>query len=170
MVLRSGAASRMSSGDAARTSTRTKGSSSMNSSPFATSYIHHVALTVPDAGEYKNWLASMLGFRVQREFPFNGMQFVWMSPEGSDSPIIEVIGGGSRDESQEGSPLARRGLHHVCLHVHNVDDVMAKLKQHNVTVLVEMPVGPPGSGVKRASFISDPWGNVFEFAELEVDA
>src|ERR1700748_388493 len=115
----------------------------MNSSPFATSSIHHVALTVPDAEEYKSWLTSMLGFRVRSEFPFNGMQFVWMSPEDSDAPVIEVIGGGSRDEPSEGSPLARRGLHHVCLHVRNVDEVMTKLKQHDVTVLVEMPVGPP---------------------------
>jgi hypothetical protein len=53
----------------------------------------HIALRVTNAETCKQWLESMLGFRIKNEFEFNSMQFVWVSPEGAESPVIEVIWG-----------------------------------------------------------------------------
>jgi catechol 2,3-dioxygenase-like lactoylglutathione lyase family enzyme len=52
-------------------------------SPFATSGIHHVALRVEDVEGPKNWLVTVLGFRVEREFQFAGNEVVLLSPGGT---------------------------------------------------------------------------------------
>ena len=62
--------------------------------PFAHAQIHHIALRVDDAKASKDWFLTKLDFHVDREFSFNGMDFVWLCPKESTVPVIELIGGG----------------------------------------------------------------------------
>jgi hypothetical protein len=36
-----------------------------------------------------NWFLTKLDFRVEREFSFGGMDFVWLCPAESNVPVIE---------------------------------------------------------------------------------
>jgi catechol 2,3-dioxygenase-like lactoylglutathione lyase family enzyme len=73
---------------------------------FAEAQIHHVALRVADAKASKAWFLTMLDFRVDREFSFGGMDFVWLCPAESNVPVIELIGGGV----QVSRPLCENAL------------------------------------------------------------
>ena len=144
----------------------------MNQSPLSTSQIHHVALRIADADEGKTWLTTMLGFRVDREFQFAGLHFIFLSPMGAKTPIIELVGG--RPVEAEGQLpedaldiLKQGGFHHICLQVPDVDAVMSELRHRGVRIVFDVMAGAPGSGVEKAAFIADPWGNIYEFLQLE---
>jgi catechol 2,3-dioxygenase-like lactoylglutathione lyase family enzyme len=62
--------------------------------PFAYAQIHHIALRVDDAQVSKDWFLNKLEFHVDREFSFNGMDFVWLCSKESTVRVIELIGGG----------------------------------------------------------------------------
>lgn len=145
----------------------------MTNTPFSASYIHHVALRVENAQETKDWYVAMLDLRVAREFDYNGLQFIWLSTGSADEPFIELVGGLSVDpiriHASNADMLREPGFHHVCLHVRSVDDVMSHLKSRGATVVLDVVAGALGSGVRKAAFISDPWGNVLEFLEMETD-
>jgi hypothetical protein len=53
--------------------------------------------------------------------------------------------------------VGKSGFDHVCLHVRDVEAVMTKRKQREVTVIFDTMARAPDSGVKCASFIADPW-------------
>ncbi|WP_213804337.1 VOC family protein [Granulicella sp. dw_53] len=141
------------------------------SAPFVGMKIHHIALRVADFTAGKNWYVDMLDLRVEREFPFNGMEFAFLCTAESKVPVIELIG----DKRLESEPprevvlgsVGQSGLHHLCFQVDDVDQVTAHLKSRGVNVLVDGMTGVAGSGVERGSFIADPWGNVIEILQLE---
>jgi catechol 2,3-dioxygenase-like lactoylglutathione lyase family enzyme len=139
-------------------------------SPFATSGIHHVALRVEDVEGTKNWLVTVLGFRVEREFQFAGNEVVLLSPGGAKVPVIELIGGPVENDRQlPGSVLdivKRPGWHHVCLQVSSVEECMSDLRHREVKILLDVTDGVPEIGVEKIAFISDPWGNVYELLQL----
>jgi catechol 2,3-dioxygenase-like lactoylglutathione lyase family enzyme len=141
-----------------------------NQSPFSTSRIHHIALRVADARESKTWLTTMLDFSVDREFQFAGLHFVWLSPRGTQAPVIELIGGPVNTERQlpENAldSLKESGLHHVCLQVTDIDETVSELQRRGVRIVIDVTAGAPGSGVEKGAFIADPWGNIFEFLQL----
>jgi catechol 2,3-dioxygenase-like lactoylglutathione lyase family enzyme len=61
---------------------------------FAHAQIHHIALRVDDAKASKDWFLTKLNIRVDREFSFGGMDFVWLYSAESTVLVIELIGGG----------------------------------------------------------------------------
>jgi catechol 2,3-dioxygenase-like lactoylglutathione lyase family enzyme len=138
---------------------------------FAEAQIHHIALRVADANASKAWFLTTLDFRVNREFSFGGMDFIWLCPAESNIPVVEVIGGGL----QASPPLYKNaleslkqpGFHHICLQVNDLEQVMSELRGRDVKILIDVMDGAPGSGVEKGAFIADPWGNIIELLELE---
>jgi catechol 2,3-dioxygenase-like lactoylglutathione lyase family enzyme len=140
---------------------------------FLGAKIHHIGLRVADFAAGKNWYVDMFDLRVDREFPFNGMDFAFLSTSESKSSVIELIGdkrllSGPPREIVLGS-TGQPGLHHLCFQVSDVDQVTADLKSRGVKVLIDGVPGAPGSGIEKVSFIADPWGNVVELLQVAND-
>jgi catechol 2,3-dioxygenase-like lactoylglutathione lyase family enzyme len=142
--------------------------------PFAHAQIHHIALRVDDAKASKDWFLTKLDFHVDREFSFNGMDFVWLCPKESTVPVIELIGGGAQASrplyENALESLKQPGFHHICLQVNDVEQVMSELRRRDVKILIDVMAGAPGSGVEKGAFIADPWDNIFELLELARDS
>jgi len=60
--------------------------------------------------------------------------------------------------------LRLAGYHHICLSVQNVDDAVAELRRRDVKIVTE-PFNLPAIN-RRLAFFADPWGNLFELAEV----
>jgi catechol 2,3-dioxygenase-like lactoylglutathione lyase family enzyme len=137
-------------------------------SPFSTGIIHHIALRVEDVEAATKWLTTMLGFRVQREFQVADRDFVFLSPGGAETPVIELVGG-PVDERQlpENIPdmMKLAGWHHICLQVRNVEQCVSDLRRRGVKIIIDGMDGPPGLGVEKVAFIADPWGNIYELLQ-----
>jgi catechol 2,3-dioxygenase-like lactoylglutathione lyase family enzyme len=133
--------------------------------------MHHVALRVADAEASKAWFLTKLGFHVDREFSFGGMDFVWVAPSERKAPVIEIIGGGEQVSRHPydgiAESLKRAGCHHICLQVDDLEQIVAELRGRDVKILIDDGDGAPGSGGKKLAFIADPWGNLFELLELD---
>jgi glyoxylase I family protein len=136
--------------------------------PFATMTAHHVALRVPDYEAAKRWFAHKLDFRVVHEWPFGALQLAYLAPANDDRLFIELIGGGApaprRAYADLGESLAEAGYHHFCLTVASVDATVAELRRRGVTLVGEPFDFPPIQ--RRLAFFADPWGNLFELAEV----
>jgi catechol 2,3-dioxygenase-like lactoylglutathione lyase family enzyme len=129
--------------------------------------IHHVALRVVDAAASKAWFVKIFGMRVDGEFSFAGLDFVWLRAEGETLPVIELVGGGGLEPQPAPtedamSLLNRPGFTHVCFQVDDVENAVAALRSQDVRIIIDVIDGPSGSGVKKAAFFVDPAGNVFE--------
>jgi lactoylglutathione lyase/glyoxylase I family protein len=137
---------------------------------FLESQVHHIALRVADAQASKAWFLTTLDFRVDREFSFAGMDFVWLRPVVSKAPVIELIGGGVQSfrppYENTLESLKQSGFHHICLQVTDLEQVMAELRRRGAKILIDIVAGAPGSGVAKGAFIADPWENIFELLEL----
>jgi glyoxylase I family protein len=141
----------------------------MDPAPFSTSTIHHIGLRVPDVRAAAYWLATMLGFRVTREFQVMGRDIVFLAADGARTPVIELIGGPVEAERRLPDDvmdtLKSSGFHHLCLEVAKLDECLADLRRHDVKILVDDIPGAPGSGVEKIAFIADPWGNIYELLQ-----
>jgi catechol 2,3-dioxygenase-like lactoylglutathione lyase family enzyme len=141
---------------------------------FAEAQVHHIALRVADPHASKTWFLTMLDLRVDREFSFAGMDFVWLCPAESKVPVIELIGGGvlaSRPPYENSlESLKQPGFHHICLQVRDLEQVMSELRRRDAKILIDVTAGAPGSGVGKGAFIADPWDNIFELLELAQDS
>jgi len=137
-------------------------------SPFSTGIIHHYALRVGDVEASKKWLTTMLGFQVRREFQIGDRDFAFLSPDGAEAPVIELVGG-PVDERQlpEDIPdmMKLAGWHHLCLQVRNVEQCVSELRRRGVKIIIEAMDGPPEIGVQKVAFIADPWGNIYELLQ-----
>jgi catechol 2,3-dioxygenase-like lactoylglutathione lyase family enzyme len=146
----------------------------MSNGPFAHGQIHHIALQVANAKASKDWFLTKLDFHVDREFSFNGMDFVWLCPRESKVPVIELIGGGvqaARPLHENAlESLKQPGFHHICLQVNDIEQVMSEIRRRDVKILIDVMAGAPGSGVEKGAFIADPWDNIFELLELARDS
>ncbi|WP_424632069.1 VOC family protein [Bradyrhizobium sp. SYSU BS000235] len=139
-------------------------------SPFAMSIIHHYALRVGDVEAGKTWLTTMLGLRVEREFQIAGNDFVFLSPGGARTPVIELVGGPVESERQlpDNLPdmMKLAGWHHLCLQVRNVERCISELRRRGVKILLDVTDGLPEIGVEKVAFIADPWGNIYELLQV----
>jgi catechol 2,3-dioxygenase-like lactoylglutathione lyase family enzyme len=133
--------------------------------PFTTSSIHHIALRVEDVEASKNWLTTVLGFRVQRELQLGGHNVVLLLPAGANAPIIDLIGG-PVDQRQLPDILKISGWHHLCLQVPHLEECMADLRRRDVKILIDVMDGAPEIGVEKLAFIADPWGNIYELLQV----
>jgi catechol 2,3-dioxygenase-like lactoylglutathione lyase family enzyme len=139
-------------------------------SPFAAMRGHHVAVRVPDFVAGKRWYTEKLDFRVVHEWPYADQQLAYLAPANDNGMFIELLGGGTPLPIPKpvyadlGDSLRLAGYHHFCLEVASVDDTLAELRRRGVTVVTE----PFELAViqRRLAFISDPFGNLVELAQV----
>jgi glyoxylase I family protein len=126
-------------------------------SPFSTGIIHHYALRVGDVEASKKWLTTMLGFQVRREFQIGDRDFAFLSPDGAEAPVIELVGG-PVDERQlpEDIPdmMKLAGWHHLCLQVRNVEQCVSELRRRGVKISSRRWMARPKSACRR--WLSSP--------------
>ena len=128
----------------------------------------HVAVRVPDFEASKRWFVEKLDFRVVIEWPYGELRLAYLVPPADDTVCIEILGGGSPTCQPQyadlGTSLYEAGYHHVCLDVDSVDDILAELRRRGVTIVAEAfelkAIG------RRLAFFADPWGNLFELAQV----
>jgi catechol 2,3-dioxygenase-like lactoylglutathione lyase family enzyme len=123
---------------------------------------------VPDFQVSKRWFVEKLDFRVLHEWPFADQHLAYLAPPNDDSFQVELLGDGSPNPQKTYSDLSESlrdaGYHHFCLNVQSVDETLAELRRRGVTIVGE-PFNLEAIS-RRLGFISDPWGNIIEFAEV----
>jgi catechol 2,3-dioxygenase-like lactoylglutathione lyase family enzyme len=140
------------------------------SSTFASMRGHHVAIRVPDFEVEKRWFVDKLDFRVVHEWPYADQQLAYVAPPNDDAFYVEILGGGSpapipkASYGDLGDSLRYAGYHHACLQVDDVDATVAELRRRGVTIVTE-PFDLPVIQ-RRLAFFADPYGNLFELAEV----
>ncbi|MGC4092654.1 MAG: VOC family protein [Polyangiaceae bacterium] len=139
-------------------------------SSFASMRGHHAAVRVPDYETEKRWFIEKLDFRVIHEWPYEDQNLAYVGPANDDHFYIEILGDGKpgpvakapyKDLSDS---LRYAGFHHVCLQVDDVDATVAELRRRGVTIVTEPFVLPVID--RRLAFFADPFGNLFELAEV----
>lgn len=140
------------------------------SSAFSTMRGHHVAVRVPDFEAEKRWFVEKLDFRVVHEWPYADQQLAYVAPPNDDALYFEILGGGTPGPIAKatyadlGDSLRHAGYHHACLQVEDVDATVAELRRRGVTIVTE-PFNLPVIQ-RRLAFFADPFGNLFELAEV----
>jgi catechol 2,3-dioxygenase-like lactoylglutathione lyase family enzyme len=123
---------------------------------------------VPDFQKSKKWFVEKLDFRVLQEWPFADLHLAYLAPPNDDSFSVELLGDGGPNPQKKSADLSESlrnaGYHHLCLNVESVDETLAELRRRGVEILGE-PFNLDLIG-RRLGFISDPWGNIIEFAEV----
>jgi catechol 2,3-dioxygenase-like lactoylglutathione lyase family enzyme len=139
-------------------------------SPLASMAGHHVALRVPDYEAEKRWFVEKLDFRVVHEWPYADQRLAYVAPPNDDSFYFEILGDGlpppiaKSTYSDLSDSLRYAGYHHACLQVDDVDATVAELRRRGVTIVTE-PFDLPVIN-RRLAFFADPYGNLFELAEV----
>lgn len=139
-------------------------------SPLASMAGHHVALRVPDYEAEKRWFVEKLDFRVVHEWPYGDQRLAYVAPPNDDSFYFEILGDGlpppiaKATYSDLSDSLRYAGYHHACLQVDDVDATVAELRRRGVTIVTE-PFDLPVIN-RRLAFFADPFGNLFELAEV----
>ncbi|MET0287339.1 MAG: VOC family protein [Polyangiales bacterium] len=137
---------------------------------FAAMRGHHVAVRVPDYEAEKRFLIEKLDFRVVHEWPYEDQRLAYMAPANDDSFFLEILGDGSPPPVAKAGyadlseSLRHAGFHHVCLQVDDVDATVAELRRRGVKIVTE-PFDLPVIQ-RRLAFFADPFGNLFELAEV----
>ncbi len=140
------------------------------SSAFSSMRGHHVALRVPDYEVEKRWFTEMLDFRVVHEWPYEDQRLAYVAPPNDDGFYVEILGDGTPGPVAKAAytdlsdSLRQAGYHHVCLQVDDVDATVAELRRRGVTIVTE-PFELPVIR-RRLAFFADPFGNLFELAEV----
>jgi catechol 2,3-dioxygenase-like lactoylglutathione lyase family enzyme len=137
-------------------------------SPFASMKGSDVALRVPDFEASKRWFVEKLDFRVIHEWPFGDPKLADMAGATDDTFWVEILGGGAPgpqpDYSNLNGSLHQAGYHHFCINVESVDATLSESRRRDVAI-----VGEPfdlASIERRLAFVSDPWGNSIELAQI----
>jgi catechol 2,3-dioxygenase-like lactoylglutathione lyase family enzyme len=131
---------------------------------------HHAAVRVPDYEVEKRWFIDKLDFRVIHEWPYEDQHLAYVGPANDDHFYIEILGDGNPSPSAKAKyedlsdSLRYAGFHHVCLQVHDVDATVAELRRRGVTIVTKPFVLPVID--RRLAFVADPFGNLFELAEV----
>jgi len=139
-------------------------------SPFASMKGHHVGIRVPDFAASKRWFIEKLDFRVVHEWPYEDQRLAYVAPANDDAFFIEILGDGTPHPVPKpvyrdlGDSLRLAGYHHACFNVDDVNATVAELKRRGVDIVTE-PFDLPVVG-RRLAFFADPWGNLFELAEV----
>jgi hypothetical protein len=107
----------------------------------------------PDVQATKASFLTMLDFRVDREFLFLAMDFVWIFPTKRNVPVIELtgVGVGVTHDLHENAleSLKQRDFHHIRTQVNDLEQVISKLQRRDVKILMDVMAGAPGSGVEK---------------------
>lgn len=137
-------------------------------SPFASMKANHVAIRVPDYERAKHWYVEKLDFRVVHEWPYGDLKLAYLAPPTDDDFLIEILGDGRPAPQPRypdlGASLVEPGYHHFCVTVESVDETLAELRRRHVTIVAE-PFELEAIS-RRLAFFADPWGNLFELAQV----
>lgn len=139
----------------------------------------HVGVTVPDLEEATRFLVDILGFEYLYSLgPMGDAEGDWMTQHLNvhprttcrelrffrcgPSPVLEVFQYDAPDQRAEPPKNSDVGGHHIALYVDDIDDAVAYLKSHGVTVLAEPTASTgPHLGQRWVYFLA-PWGMQFE--------
>lgn len=137
---------------------------------FASMRGHHMAVRVPDFEAEKHFFVEKLDFRVVHEWPYADQQLAYVAPPNDDHFYVEILGGGTPGPIPKasygdlGDSLRYAGHHHACFQVDDVDATVAELRRRSVSIVTE-PFDLPVIQ-RRLAFFADPYGNLFELAEV----
>ncbi|UOG77529.1 VOC family protein (plasmid) [Hymenobacter tibetensis] len=132
-------------------------------SPFKDMRMGHIGLWTTDFEGLINWYVENLEFRLIRQVDLGHLQLAFLAPATDDNFWLEILCNTSANETPAPAQPATTGYLHFCLDVDNVDQTLAALHQRGIPT-VRGPFDVPPIG-KRCGFITDPMGNLIEFAQ-----
>ena len=112
--------------------------------------LNHVSIAVRDISKFANLYESLFGIKFSDQKSVES-QKVNLSFGNTEGTKLELI-----SPASEGSPIVKflekkgEGLHHICLEVENLDEVLDDLKKKEVEIIGVPTMG--GSG-KRIVFL-----------------
>ena len=112
--------------------------------------LSHISIAVRDINKFANLYESLFGIKFSDQKSVES-QKVNLSFGNTEGTKLELI-----SPASEGSPIAKflekkgEGLHHICLEVENLDEVLDDLKKKEVEIIGVPTIG--GSG-KRIVFL-----------------
>lgn len=130
----------------------------------------HIAFRVPDFEVSKRWFIEKLDFRMVVEWPFADMKLAYLAPPNDNAAIIEIIGDANpipnpaANAKDLAESLRYAGVHHYNFYVDSVDRTIAELRRRGVTIVGD--TFELNDISRRLSFFADPFGNLFELAEI----
>ena len=110
--------------------------------------INHIAIVVPDINEALGFWRDTLGLELSHveEVPEQGALVAFLPTGDSEVELVEP----TTDTSSLAKSMAKRGpgMHHICLEVENLEEVLTRLEQKGVTLIdTESTVGARGRKV-----------------------
>ena len=119
--------------------------------------IDHIGIAVHNIDDALKLFSDALGLNLTHTDTEEGQQsIVAFLPAGQgEVELVEPMG--------ENGPVARflqkrgEGIHHICFRVTNIEEHLARLKQHGFRLLNEAPV--PGAHGCRVAFLHPAAGN-----------
>lgn len=137
-------------------------------SPLADVSGNHVGIRVPDYDAAIKWWTEKLDFRIIHQWDYADEKLAYLAPANDNSFWVEVLAGGKLNPKVKhtdlGKSLEDAGIHHICIHVKDLDKTLKELKSRGVNT-----VGEPfylEAITRKLAFISDPWGNMIELSEV----
>lgn len=121
----------------------------------------HIAIRTTKYEELINWYLENLDFRIVKEFTSGEMKLALIAPPTDNSFLIEVLGVNENNDSERVD--VKTGYHHLCFNVDDLDKTIVALKERNI--VIDRSFDAPAIG-KKVAFISDPFGNIIEFAAI----
>ncbi len=137
-------------------------------SPLSDVSGNHVGIRVPDYEAAKKWWTEKLDFRVIHEWPYADEKLAYLAPANDNNFWVEILAGGRLKPQPTYKDLAESleapGLHHICIHVKNIEKTVAELKSRGVTIVGD--IFYLKDITRKLAFIADPWGNLIELSEV----
>ena len=101
--------------------------------------INHVAVVVDNMEKALSFWRDALGMELQglREVPTEKSQVAFLPLPGSEIELVQP----TTDDSGIAKYLAKRGpgMHHICLEVDNIEEMMSQLRTKGVRLINEEP-------------------------------
>ena len=102
--------------------------------------INHIAIIVPELEGALNFWEGALGLSLARteSVPSEGVDVAFLPVGGSNIELLKP----SVADTGVARFLEKRGpgIHHMCLEVDDIDATMARLREHNIQLIIEKPV------------------------------
>lgn len=113
--------------------------------------INHVAVVVPDIDEALEFWQDALGLELSHveNVPGQEARVAFLPTGDSEVELVEPMA----DDSGLARHLAKRGsgMHHICLEVEDIEEMLARLKSKGVRLINKEPA--VGAGGRKIAFI-----------------
>jgi len=131
--------------------------------------IDHIAILVDNLEETLSFWTEALGIRLSHveEIPDEKSKVAFLPLDGNEIELVmptTTDSGLTRYLEKRGA-----GMHHLCLEVDNIDEMLKHLRDKGIQLINETPI--TGSGGKKYAFIhpKSAYGVMLELYELPVD-